>query len=185
MNVINTSEACKGSVICQDGLDSISSLCQISAQDVMTRDVLCVYGSWSVKELVNFFMHHSISGAPVLNEDNHLSGVVSATDVLEFGNISRKEKIEIARKTYYQEFIGQQLTESDLEQLSQHTQENYTIDNITTPEVLSAQPDAPLPSVANMMAEKHIHRIFVVENKKVIGVISTMDLLKAIGSLCD
>ena len=52
-----------------------------TAQDVMTRDVLTARADWSIDRLADFFIDKSISGAPVLEPDGSLVGVVSSTDL--------------------------------------------------------------------------------------------------------
>jgi CBS domain-containing protein len=49
-----------------------------------------------------------------------------------------------------------------------------------TTDIVTAGPDSPLPRLARMMIDAHIHRIIVVdEEKRPIGVVSSTDLLAA------
>jgi CBS domain-containing protein len=55
------------------------------AEDVMTRNVLCVYADMDLRELSKLLVDREISGAPVTARDGTLIGVVSEIDLLRYG----------------------------------------------------------------------------------------------------
>ena len=57
-------------------------LSSITAGDIMHVPVLCVAEEQSVRDLVIFLDDHRISGAPAVDADGRLSGVVSESDVV-------------------------------------------------------------------------------------------------------
>ena len=59
-------------------------LSSITAGDIMHVPVLCVAEEQSVRDLVIFLDDHRISGAPAVDADGRLSGVVSESDVVRF-----------------------------------------------------------------------------------------------------
>jgi CBS domain-containing protein len=52
------------------------------AADVMIKDVVTVAESMPLKELANMFKERKITGAPVVNNQGELVGVISETDVI-------------------------------------------------------------------------------------------------------
>ena len=46
----------------------------LMAKDIMNPDVLSVGPDWSIGQLADFLCANSISGAPVISEDNKLMG---------------------------------------------------------------------------------------------------------------
>src|SRR5688572_24908905 len=56
----------------------------LTARDVMNREVLTVRVDLSVRELAAFLTENQISGAPVVDREGRLVGVVSLTDVAEY-----------------------------------------------------------------------------------------------------
>jgi CBS domain-containing protein len=52
------------------------------AKDIMTREVTTVKPDLSVQELAKIFAQRNISGAPVLDENGKVTGVVSDGDIL-------------------------------------------------------------------------------------------------------
>ena len=55
----------------------------LTARDVMNTHVLTVRVDQTVRELAAFLIENQISGAPVVDGDGHLVGVVSLTDVAQ------------------------------------------------------------------------------------------------------
>ena len=53
------------------------------AKDVMTRDILTLSPKATVEEAIRQLLDHSYSGAPVVNEDGVLVGIVSEFQLLE------------------------------------------------------------------------------------------------------
>ncbi|MCK5881176.1 MAG: CBS domain-containing protein [Sinobacterium sp.] len=156
---------------------------RVLAKNLMSSNVITVNSAWGVSALARFFLAHKISGAPVVDEHDKLVGVVTATDIVEFENISHKEKVAITRSSYFEEVIGQQVSESTIEELSLHANENCITESIMTPSIISVASNDSLIDVAALMSKNSIHRVFVVDDEKMVGVISTMDVLKHLGSL--
>jgi CBS domain-containing protein len=48
---------------------------------------------------------------------------------------------------------------------------------IMTPIVYAVPEEMPVPEVAERMIESHIHRLLVTRGEKVVGILSTSDLL--------
>ena len=52
--------------------------------------------------------------------------------------------------------------------------------DIMTPIVLSVDEDTPVRDIANIMMREHLHRIFVTQDSKITGIITTYDMLKLV-----
>ncbi|MFB9885438.1 CBS domain-containing protein [Balneatrix alpica] len=150
----------------------------LAAAQVMTPQVLCAYEGWSIKRLTEFFLRNRISGAPVIAADHSLVGVVSLSDIIQFEQLPEHTKLKMIAETVYQEMLGHPLPESALRELSQHASQNCTVNQIMTPALIAADVQTPLPQVAALMVEHQIHRLFVTDEQKVVGVISSLDLLR-------
>jgi CBS domain-containing protein len=55
-----------------------------------------------------------------------------------------------------------------------------TVKDIMTPMIFELEEDATVEEAADMMLKGRIHRVFVTRDKKLIGVVTTMDMLKVI-----
>src|SRR5262249_23081918 len=56
------------------------------ASDVMIKDVISVSESTPLKEVAKMFVERKITGAPVINDDGDLVGVISETDIIRKTN---------------------------------------------------------------------------------------------------
>lgn len=58
----------------------------LNASDVMIRDVITVAESTPIKEVARLFDEKKITGAPVVNAEGELVGVLSETDIIRKTN---------------------------------------------------------------------------------------------------
>lgn len=157
---------------------TLEDLNTCTAADLMSADPLTVYEGWSVKSLANFFVRHHISGAPVIASDNELVGVVSQSDLVKFETVEATDsEIDKLIRTYCGPY-GPELSLEEKEKIKQRTHEHTTVNTIMTPEVLSVTTTTSAKAICEIMVKKDIHRIFVLENDKLVGVISAMDILR-------
>lgn len=164
---------------------SLPDFCQLQAGQIMSVPVQTVYEGWSVKRLMKFFVEARISGAPVIASDGELVGVVSISDIVRFENLPSKEKISVSHMDCYNEYVGYQLSESELKAMIEHADENCTVNQIMTPSVIAVSLETSLPEIAALMREQNIHRVFVQNQNRVVGVVSTSNVLGVIASMCD
>ena len=153
----------------------------LTAKDIMCPDLLMVYEGWTIHRLADFFIKHQISAAPVIASDHELVGVVSVGDVFRFNNMEESDKGAVLRN-YYRENTGQDINENDLRSWVKDADKNCTVHQIMTREVIAVEQDTSLKNVLALLLEKHIHRVFVTDNKIVIGVITSMDVLQVFNS---
>ncbi len=151
----------------------------IIAQDIMTEDMLTAYEGWTIHRLADFFIKHQISAAPVIASDHELVGIVSVSDVFRFNNMNERDKGHILRN-HYRDSCGQHINEEDLRSWVKDADKNCTVHQIMTPEVIAVEKGASIHEVTGVLLGHHIHRVFVTENKKIIGVITAMDVLRVL-----
>jgi len=128
----------------------------IKAKDVMTSPVICVSPTTPTEELAKLFIDKSISGAPVIDENGKLVGIVSKTDLLE-AHLMPEEYME-----------------------SPTLQKGY-VEDIMVPIVSFVSENDPIDRIIHLMSDENIHRVVVTDGEgKVVGIITPMDVLKYI-----
>ncbi len=147
---------------------------KVTASQVMTRDVLSARPDWSVDQLVEFLTEHGISGAPVLSDHDEPIGVVSLTDVARNGAITERSA---EAPDYYRHGLEQIVGREQLAAFRVEVESETTVADIMTPVLFSVDQDASVQEVAGAMVTGRIHRVLVTRAKKVVGIISSMDLL--------
>jgi CBS domain-containing protein len=144
----------------------------ITASDVMNPEVLTVPDDLPVAELASFLVEREISGAPVANAAGNLVGVVSVTDIaLAASGGAERER----RGDFFRAWDGR-VTAEEMERFDLDG-EGLTVRDIMTPSVYSVPEDTPVSEIAEIMVDSHIHRLLVTRNEKVVGIVSTSDLL--------
>lgn len=148
----------------------------LRARDIMTQNVLTVSEDWTLPELARFLTDQSISGAPVTNHDGKLVGVVSVTDIARAAGNATARWVEPNTLYHHEGDLGT----DDLGTLMVELESDLTVGQIMTPVVFEVDVDSSVSLVANTLVRGRIHRVFVVEHGKVVGVISALDLLRGL-----
>jgi predicted transcriptional regulator len=149
-----------------------------SVKDVMSADVMTVADEMTTGELARYLTEHEISGAPVVDNQGHLVGVVSMTDIGR--HVAEPSDFEPSGSTeFYRESTGD-LTLDDFGQRYVE-QSAVTVRDVMTPVVHHVQANATLTDAARLMIREHIHRLVVTQGKQPVGIITSMDLLRVVG----
>ena len=56
---------------------------EMSVADIMTREVVTVQRDWTVEEAADTLLAHKISGAPVVEDNGRLCGIITQTDLFK------------------------------------------------------------------------------------------------------
>jgi len=149
----------------------------IVAADIMSKDVLCVDKSADLRDLAKLFLSRKITGAPVVDGRGDLCGVISQTDLL-FYQLSRDDELVMPSGFYSNVKVeGRALTTGfQIEDVN-----TATVEEVMTPVVHSVTPQTGVDAVARLMTRRHIHRVIVREGRKVVGIISALDILRVVG----
>ncbi len=148
------------------------------AKQVMTSEVLAVEVDWSIERLSEFLIVESISGAPVQSKEGNLIGVVSSSDIVRYD--TQPEKDSQWPHDYYLHALERQCAREEAASFRIEAEPLKTVRAIMTPMIFQVTEDTPVQQVADMMIKNRIHRVFVTRDEKVVGIISTPDMLKVI-----
>jgi predicted transcriptional regulator len=153
-----------------------------TVQDIMTNEVWSVKADWSLEALSQFFFDKHVSGAPVVDRNDKLIGVVSITDLARSSTLSPTTGHE-AHDYYLDTRSHCGISQDDLAMLRVESESSVSVKDIMTPMIFEVEEDTSVQEAAEMMLKGRIHRVFVTCDKKVVGVVTTMDMLKAVGDI--
>lgn len=155
---------------------------QIPMREVMSREVITVRDDMTLEEVATFLTENQISGAPVEDAEGRLVGVVSFADVARATSEQSRLEGEAPpaglfpgteyyvrgweRKLSVEEIGGFRVQEPGLQ-----------VSEIMTPQIYSLEEGKSVAEAARMMREAHIHRLLVTRKGKIVGIVSTSDLL--------
>jgi CBS domain-containing protein len=150
----------------------------VKVKDVMTSDVITVHQDATLQELMEIFIGNKLSGLPVIDSESKLVGIVSKTDLVTHGlekELSTLLKEQTPRSSYVEL--------PDFENLLGSESIHATVADLMTTDVITADPDMDVMDVIKIMLDKKIHRIVVVKEGKIEGILTTVDLVKLVGDI--
>ncbi len=147
------------------------------AADIMTKDVICVMKDADLRDLAKLFLANGITGAPVIDRDGDICGVVSQTDLLYY-HLTRDDELVMPSDFYQSARVeGRPLAKGfQIEDVN-----TATVEEVMTPVVHAVVATTPVYAIAKMMTQRHIHRVIVRQGMKVAGIISALDVLRVFG----
>jgi CBS domain-containing protein len=147
---------------------------ELKARDIMSPEPVCVSPSTRIRELAQLFEEHQISGAPVINQEGKVVGVVSKTDLIR----RCTEGTDDIPPAYLFEVLAEQ---GEDEEVSEIVPEPLVcVEDFMTEDPLMVSPDVSAAIIARLMCDKRIHRVIVADDEGFpVGLITTLDLLGA------
>ena len=158
------------------------STIELTAADAMQVVVNTVSPSLSVPELEQELLRAKVSGFPVV-DNLDLVGVVSRGDIIR----TICDEREVAKHTSDFYFDETGFHESEMESLRDIADRvGERLESMTVCDVMASKPrtvrsDQKLSEVANLLVDNRIHRLPVVEDRALVGIVTTIDLVRLIG----
>lgn len=171
----------------------------LELSEIMETEVLAVAPDLTLRELVEVLHEHGVSGAPVVTNDSVI-GVVSTTDILDMQEdwpiqstrrpVTGVEEAgppdRMAVPTSPSEFFAESWEIGALAWMRTGSGrdwdvlDEYTVSDIMTPEVLSEPPNASVKKAAQRMLESDVHRLLVIDDGELKGIVTTTDIVRAV-----
>jgi CBS domain-containing protein len=146
---------------------------RMKAKDIMTKEVITVETDSSVKDVAIVLTKNRISGVPVVNKNKEVVGIITEADLIAINkNIQFPTVITILGGIIY---LNTKNFDNDLKKILATKAED-----IMTKEVTYVNPDTNISEIATIMSEKRFHLLPVIEDKKLVGIISKADIVRII-----
>ncbi len=148
-----------------------------TVKDLMNPDIMTVADDMTTDALARYLIEHEISGAPVVDSQGHIIGVVSMTDLGR--NLSEPADADSPRGSGFYRNDASEFTLEDLGQLYVEERAS-TVRDVMTPVIHQVPVTASVAEAARLMVDQHIHRLVVTQGKEPAGIITSLDLLKVL-----
>jgi CBS domain-containing protein len=143
----------------------------MKAADIMVKDVVTAGPEASVRELAAIMLERRISGMPVVDGSGRLLGVVSEGDLIRRPEIDTdRVKLGWLRLLLSDEALARDFVKSHGRKARE----------VMTQPAISVAADAPLAEVVRLMERHRVKRLPVVEQGKLVGLVTRTDLLRAV-----
>jgi CBS domain-containing protein len=146
----------------------------MNARDIMTSHVVTVTSASRVGELAALLYERRISAAPVVDH-GRLVGIASEADLLHRYELGTD--LAGANDPWWVRLFS--ADRSPEEYVKSHA---LRVRDIMTRDVATVSPDAPLAEVATLLERRRIRRVPVVEDGRLVGIVSRSDLVRALAS---
>lgn len=143
----------------------------MTVKDIMSRHVVCIPTDMSVSELATTLTRKRISGAPVVDADGKIVGVVSLTDIASYA-----AKAHGSISWWKTEFADEELIQGF--QLEDHSGE-ATVEDIMTAAVYQVPPETTVKELVATMLSAQVHRLVVTRAGEIEGIVTTTNVMKA------
>jgi CBS domain-containing protein len=153
-------------------LVTTNSLFDLTANDLMSREVVCLHQEMTMQEAARLLILDRISGAPVVDGAGKCVGVISTTDFFMANHSDRVINPGCGHsQCVITEWASIQTEDLPLESVREY----MTADPVTVP------PSTSIGKLAQRMIDAHIHRIIVVDaEQRPTGIVTSTDLLAAL-----
>ncbi len=173
----------------------------VTVRDLMQSEVVTATPEMSVRELARTLADEGISGMPVTTASGEVLGVVSSSDVVRLTAEEQEVRLSSARwvpvgapeipdpedqadDPFTDFFLPEDaplLTpEWSRESEDEGPLDRLTVSDIMTPVSFSVPPDASFRELADFLVRGRIHRAVVLEDGRLLGIVTTMDVLRAL-----
>jgi CBS domain-containing protein len=126
-------------------------LAKLTARDYMTKNPFVLKPDTDVFEAIRQFIERKITGVPVVDESGQLVGLFSELDCMK----------AVATASYFEEMPGK-------------------IGDLMTTEFQRVSPTISIVELAELFSQAALRQFPVVEGEKLVGIISRVDVLKAL-----
>jgi CBS domain-containing protein len=152
-----------------------------TARDVMQTRIVTVSPDDPLRTVQRTFVEEGIHGAPVVDEEGRVLGVITSMDLLRAA--AEEAEVAPAEPAYFRydlDLHGFDWRRAP-EDLRERLPDTVASDAMTT-EILAVSPDTPVAGVARALRENSVHRVLVIEDGELRGIVSAMDLVALLES---
>lgn len=153
-------------------------------RDIMEESPITCQADIGVSEAARLLRKNVISGMPVLDGDR-FAGIVSESDLLKLLTIEKESNLWLPSpleiiEIPIRDIIHWEKMQSGLEEISKKK-----VSEIMSHKVYSVGPEESIERAAFIMTRHKINRLPVLEDEKLVGIITRGDIIEGLGAFRD
>ena len=144
--------------------------------EIMTTQLITVTKETPVRDLAAIFTTHHVGSVPVVDGAGNLLGIVTETDLVgQDGSLHIPTVISLFDWVIPLE--SDRKFEKELKKVT-----GQTVGDIYTEKVVTVAPGDPVSRAADIMTAERVNAVPVVDGKKLVGIVSRIDLIRTMNS---
>ena len=145
----------------------------VKAQDIMTAPVT-VLPTATLAEAAGLMLRHGVDCLPVVNDAGGIEGVITESEF-----IPQTSPIPMGREHLYS-VLGHWVSREEMEAEYRRAGARLVAEVMHDPGVPNVEEDEPLASVVATMVHYKVHHLLVVRDERLVGVVSSHDMIKLV-----
>lgn len=154
----------------------------LNVEKIMQFDPEFVSPDMTLVDLERLFLSSRFTGFPVVKDDR-LIGVVSRSDIIRSLVVEQSRSEQLSDFYCGAQILGIQDPVQSLEATAAQVGVRLSrqkVEDVMARNVVSIDSSEPLKRLAQLMIDGNLHRLPVVNDSRLVGLITTMDLVRAI-----
>jgi CBS domain-containing protein len=149
--------------------------------DVMRTEVLTISPNKRLPDLERKLLSSRVGALPVVDSVGGLVGIVSRSDMVRQLCLERSlgEAMADAYRSQTNDQFADQ-AQQDVGGRIGERMENLAVSDVMIRDVLTVGPDESLAKAAQLMIDRHVHRLPVVADGRLVGILSSLDLARVV-----
>lgn len=141
----------------------------MKVSDIMRRDVVTVTPQTSLRDLAHLLAERQISGAPVVDPDGVVVGIISEADLL-----AKQLSRPLSRRLPLEWILGERHDPDELRRRAA-----TTVGGAMTAPAVTIDADRPVRDAATLMVDRGVNRLPVLADGRLVGIVTRADLVQA------
>ena len=142
-----------------------------SASDIMQTHVVTVGVNTPISNVRRLFFEEGIQAAPVVTEEGRVEGVITTTDLLRIESEEMASGSPMPAYAFSAPDRGDDMSQED------GWHERALASDVMSESLVTVEPMTDVREVVRVLHENRLHHILVTDSERLVGIISTFDLL--------
>jgi predicted transcriptional regulator len=170
-------------------------IADLTARDLMSSDLLLLSEAMPLRDAARMLIRYRISGAPVVNGDGRVVGVLSSSDFVRLAGREKERQPADESRAFAGAFQSSAAAERsecaqsvgifcDWQMAEFDDLPADSVHRCMSRDVFAVSDQATVQEMSRKMVQAHIHRLVVVDGDHMpLGIVTSTDILNAVSQL--
>jgi len=136
----------------------------------MTKDVITVKEATGIKEAAALLVNNRITSMPVVDDQGSIIGIVALSNILD---VFLPDFVSLVDIDFVKDYGTLELSPEDVNKIA-----SMYVGKVMTKDVCTVEEECSLVRALSMFEKHNIRALPVVKDKKLVGIVSTVDICR-------